>query len=218
MKVAQTLSLDKSKQRAVANKAKRLRRRIKSGKITIREDIRERKQKVEQLRGLVYVGHLPHGFYEEEIKGYFKQFGRVTNAKVCRSKKTGNSKGYGYVEFAYDDVAKVAAETMNNYLMFKKKIIAEHVPYEKRPKSIFHGHQSMPKKFTRLRRWNRNVSCKNKKIDDETHLSQSKSRLTRLQKRLQKINGYGISYDLKPVDVPKSLKKQPVGVPKSLKK
>jgi RNA recognition motif-containing protein len=85
---------------------------------------------VEQLRGLVYVGHLPHGFYEEEIKGYFKQFGRVTNAKVCRSKKTGNSKGYGYVEFAYDDVAKVAAETMNNYLMFKKKIIGLYFDFD----------------------------------------------------------------------------------------
>jgi hypothetical protein len=35
MKVAQTLSLDKSKQRAVANKAKRLRRRIKVGLVSI---------------------------------------------------------------------------------------------------------------------------------------------------------------------------------------
>ncbi|EPY75906.1 MKI67 FHA domain-interacting nucleolar phosphoprotein [Camelus ferus] len=30
--------------------------------------------------------------------------------------KTGNSKGYGFLEFESEDVAKIAAETMNNYL------------------------------------------------------------------------------------------------------
>lgn len=30
--------------------------------------------------------------------------------------QTGNSKGYAFVEFASEDVAKIVAETMNNYL------------------------------------------------------------------------------------------------------
>ena len=34
--------------------------------------------------------------------------------------QTGNSKGYGYVQFMDEEVAKIAAETMNNYLMFEK--------------------------------------------------------------------------------------------------
>ena len=34
--------------------------------------------------------------------------------------QTGNSKGYGYVQFMEEEVAKIAAETMNNYLMFEK--------------------------------------------------------------------------------------------------
>lgn len=38
-------------------------------------------------RGLVYVGHLPHGFYEEALHGYFSQFGTVTKVKVARNKK-----------------------------------------------------------------------------------------------------------------------------------
>lgn len=77
---------------------------------------------MEQTRGLIYISHLPHGFYEDELKNYFKQFGKVTNVKVCRSSRTGRCKGYGYVEFAHPDVAKIAADTMNNYLMFKKRI------------------------------------------------------------------------------------------------
>ena len=30
--------------------------------------------------------------------------------------QTGNSKGYAFVEFASEDVAKIVGETMNNYL------------------------------------------------------------------------------------------------------
>lgn len=60
------------------------------------------------------------------MKKYFKQFGKVTNAKVCRSRITGNSKGFGYVEFKEAEVAKIAADTMNNYLMFKKRIVSKY--------------------------------------------------------------------------------------------
>jgi nucleolar protein 15 len=35
----------------------------------------------------VYLGRIPHGFYEEEIKGYFSQFGEVTRVRLSRSKK-----------------------------------------------------------------------------------------------------------------------------------
>ena len=35
----------------------------------------------------MYLGHIPHGFYEEEMRKYFSQFGRVTRLKLSRSKK-----------------------------------------------------------------------------------------------------------------------------------
>ena len=37
--------------------------------------------------GVVYIGHLPHGFYEEQLTGYFSQFGAVTKVRVARNKK-----------------------------------------------------------------------------------------------------------------------------------
>ncbi|KAJ3666709.1 hypothetical protein Zmor_002142 [Zophobas morio] len=205
MEVTQTIALNKDEQQAVTNETRKIKRKIKSGRIAIREGRREQKQKIEQSRGLIYVGHLPHGFYEEEIKKYFSQFGKITNLKVCRSRSTGNSKGYGYVEFAHPEVAKIAAETMNNYIMFKKRVIATYVPFEKRPKLLFQGNQSMPGNFSKIRKRQKNIKSKNKAIDEEIYLEKSKLRLTRLQNRLQKLKRFGINCDLKPLDVPKEL-------------
>ncbi|CAG7819836.1 unnamed protein product [Allacma fusca] len=73
-------------------------------------------------RGIIMLEHIPHGFYEKELQGFFAQYGKVMRVKVARSKKTGNSKGYAYVEFEFEEVAKIAAESMNNYLMFERLV------------------------------------------------------------------------------------------------
>lgn len=54
------------------------------------------------------------------MMAYFSQFGKVLSATVARSKKSGRSRGFGFVEFLDEEVAKIAAETMNNYLMFNR--------------------------------------------------------------------------------------------------
>lgn len=41
--------------------------------------------------------------------------------------QTGKSRGYGYVEFEFEEVAKIAAEAMNNYLMFERLIKCKFV-------------------------------------------------------------------------------------------
>lgn len=40
---------------------------------------------------VVYLGHVPHGFFEEQMKGFFSQFGEVLRVRLSRSKKTGMS-------------------------------------------------------------------------------------------------------------------------------
>lgn len=71
-----------------------------------------------QQRGIIYIGRIPHGFYEDEMSKYFEQFGPIINLRLSRNKKTGKSKHYGFIEFGSFEVAKIAAETMNNYLLF----------------------------------------------------------------------------------------------------
>lgn len=42
---------------------------------------------MEMKPGAVYLGHIPHGFYEKEMASYFSQFGDVTRLKLIRSKR-----------------------------------------------------------------------------------------------------------------------------------
>ena len=41
--------------------------------------------------GVIYLGHIPHGFYEDQIQGFFSQFGTVNKVRLSRSKKVGDS-------------------------------------------------------------------------------------------------------------------------------
>ncbi|KAG0656184.1 nucleolar protein [Monosporozyma unispora] len=66
---------------------------------------------------IIYVSRLPHGFHEKELSKYFSQFGDLKEVRLARNKKTGNSRHYGFIEFANKDDAKIAQETMNNYLL-----------------------------------------------------------------------------------------------------
>ncbi len=49
------------------------------------------------LTSVVFLGHVPHGFYEEQMQGFFSQFGAVEKLRLARSKKTTRSKGYACV-------------------------------------------------------------------------------------------------------------------------
>ncbi|GAB0092443.1 hypothetical protein DMENIID0001_074350 [Sergentomyia squamirostris] len=97
------------KNKVKTNESKTTTKEIKSGK---------GKNKGSKF-GVVQIKCLPHGFFEEQLKGFFKQFGEVRRVRVVRSLKTGKSTGTAYIEFRVPEVAEIAAETMNNYLLMK---------------------------------------------------------------------------------------------------
>ncbi|CAI5760182.1 unnamed protein product [Candida verbasci] len=89
----------------------------------------KKSKKSSDKTGIIYIGRLPSRFQESELKTYFSQFGDIINLRLSRNKKTGNSKHYGYIEFESFEVAKIASETMDNYLLFghliKCKVVEE---------------------------------------------------------------------------------------------
>lgn len=89
--------------------------------------------------GVVYVGRIPRGFFESQMKQYFSQFGRVRNLRLARNKKSGASKHYAFVEFASPEVADIVARTMNNYLLFGHILKCRVIPNEQVHSELFKG-------------------------------------------------------------------------------
>ncbi|KFM75147.1 MKI67 FHA domain-interacting nucleolar phosphoprotein-like protein, partial [Stegodyphus mimosarum] len=122
--------------------------------------LQKSKKKVREVQdfkpGTVYIGHIPHGFYEKEILDYFRQFGKVLRMRLARSSKTGRSKGFAFIEFESEEVAKTVAEAMNNYLFFEKLLKCEFVPQDKLHPDTFSGWKKrMPLRCDK-NRWKQN--------------------------------------------------------------
>ncbi|KAM0727754.1 MKI67 FHA domain-interacting nucleolar phosphoprotein-like [Formica fusca] len=186
------------KKKALAKAAKK-----KRTSSTKRKSIQSKVKKPRQ-RGIVYVGHIPHGFYEEQMKDYFKQFGNVTRVRVARSKKTGKSRGYGYVEFLHSEVAQIAAESMNNYLMCGRLLKATYIPPEKQHFGFFMGVNWTEDEYPKLRSRSKTILRKNRVQSAEAYKKYIKNSLNKLSMLEDKLQDKGISIKFQPIDVPKS--------------
>ena len=89
--------------------------------------------------GVVYIGRIPHGFYEHEMRQYFSQFGAINRLRLSRNKRTGASKHFAFVEFAEESTAEVVAKTMDNYLLFGHVLRCKIVPPERVHKDLWKG-------------------------------------------------------------------------------
>jgi len=142
-------------------------------------------------RGIIMLKNIPHGFYEKEMREFLTQFGTVTNLRIARSPKSGKSKGYAFVEFMFKDVAKIVAETMNNYLMFEKLVKCQVVPSEKFHKNVFKGKINPlkpPSKMRRLAAKKELHATKTEKQNDKRNERQSR----KLQKIQSKLEEFGV--------------------------
>ncbi|XP_042636485.1 MKI67 FHA domain-interacting nucleolar phosphoprotein [Orycteropus afer afer] len=164
--------------------------------------VRQRAAQQEKLTpGVVYVGHIPRGLFEPQLKAYFSQFGTVTRLKLSRSKKTGNSKGYAFVEFESDDVAKIVAETRNNYLFGERLLKCDFMPPEKIHEELFKDWDvpfSKPS-YPAVKRYNKKRTLKEKLRMEKRFKNKEKL----LRKKLAK---KGIVYNFPPLILPKKKK------------
>lgn len=89
--------------------------------------------------GVLYIGRVPHGFYEHEMRQYLSQFGPVTRVRLSRNKKTGASKHFAFVEFQEATTAEIVAKTMDNYLLFGHILKCKTIPKEQVHDDLFKG-------------------------------------------------------------------------------
>ncbi|XP_066179158.1 MKI67 FHA domain-interacting nucleolar phosphoprotein [Sylvia atricapilla] len=176
VKAAPLLALEPRLQRQFQQKVQRAR-----SKRTVKEEL---------TPGVVFVGHLPRGLCEPQLREYFGQFGKVTRLRLSRSKKTGGSKGYAFMEFESDDVAKIVADTMNNYLFSERLLKCQFVPPEKVHENLFKDCDRIFRRPSQpaVRRYNRIRSLLEK--------ARMTKRLLRKERLLQKkLAEKGLQYD-----------------------
>ncbi|MBL9001534.1 MAG: RNA-binding protein [Phycisphaerae bacterium] len=78
----------------------------------------------------LYVGNLPFGTTDEQLRDLFSQKGQVTSASVVIDRETGRSRGFGFVEMADANEANNAIEAFNGYSLGGRALVVN----EARPK------------------------------------------------------------------------------------
>ncbi|KAJ2929261.1 hypothetical protein H1R20_g7842, partial [Candolleomyces eurysporus] len=160
---------------------------------TVKKKLEKAKRKPTGNRGVLFLGRIPHGFYEDQMRAYFSQFGDVTRLRLSRNKKTGKSKHYGFIEFDSESVAKIVAETMDNYLMSGHIMQCKLIPKDKVHPQLWVGANRKwrtvpPDQLTRARH--------NKKRDETEQYAAARRLVKRQNQRKRKLDELGINYNL----------------------
>ncbi|KAJ3555865.1 hypothetical protein NM688_g2344 [Phlebia brevispora] len=164
--------------------------------VVVKQKLEKAKKRQTGDRGVIYLGRIPHGFYEDQMKAYFAQFGNVTRLRLSRSKKTGRSKHYAFIEFDSSEVAQIVAETMDNYLLTGHILTCKVIPKDEVHPELWVGAN---------RKWrvvpNDRISRlqHNKARTEEEQEKAEKRLLRRQEEKKRKLAETGIEYDIETV-------------------
>ncbi len=152
------------------------------------------KPKVVPGGAVIYVGRLPHGFYEQELRSYLSQFGEVSRLRISRNPKTGASRHYGFVEFRHAEVARIVVETMNNYILMghllQCSLMAEEAIHEELWKGANRPFVAIPWRKMEAKRFNARF------LSPSEEALHAGKRAARSQEKAAKMAAMGISYDM----------------------
>ena len=83
----------------------------------------------------LYVGNMSFKATEEAIKQLFAGVGEVASVNLITDARTGQAKGFGFVEMETEEAAKKAIETLNGTTFMDRPLsVAEAKPQEPREK------------------------------------------------------------------------------------
>jgi RNA recognition motif-containing protein len=71
----------------------------------------------------LFVGSLPWAVNDEGLKQAFTPYGKVVSATVVVDRRSGRSKGFGFVEMENDSEAKAAIEALNGSELNGRNIV-----------------------------------------------------------------------------------------------
>lgn len=82
----------------------------------------------------IYVSNLSFNVQDDDLRGFFEEYGEVTSAKVITDKETGRSRGFGFVEMSDDAAASKAISEIDGSTADGRTLrVSEAKPRESKP-------------------------------------------------------------------------------------
>ncbi|KAH9033448.1 hypothetical protein EDB84DRAFT_1270197, partial [Lactarius hengduanensis] len=159
---------------------------------TVKRKLEKAKRKPAAETGVVYLGRIPHGFYENQMRTYFSQFGDISRLRLSRNKKTGRSKHYGFIEFVSGPVAQIVAETMDNYLLMGHILTCKVIPKDEVHPELWVGAN---RKWRVVPTYRLTQAQHNKPRSEGQQQAAEKRLLSRQARRKRKLAEAGIVYN-----------------------
>lgn len=125
------------------------------------------------------------------MREYFVQFGPISRLRLSRNRTTGASRHFAFIEFEHEEVAKIAANTMDNYLMFGHILKAKFVAKEQVHENLFKG---AGKRFKKVP-WNRIERMQLAGADRETFRDRATREEKRRRNKADKLKELGYEFE-----------------------
>ncbi len=86
----------------------------------------------------LYVGRIPFKATEDDLINLFSTIGEVESAKIITDIRTGQSKGFGFIEMSSEEDAKKAISELNGKTFMEREIIVNEArPQQPRERRDF---------------------------------------------------------------------------------
>lgn len=92
----------------------------------------------------LYVGNLPYAYTSDELREIFEPHGPVESATVIIDRKSGRSRGFGFVEYESEDSARSAIETLNGATLAGRDIVVSEARERPQGNGRGAGHDGEP--------------------------------------------------------------------------
>jgi cold-inducible RNA-binding protein len=80
----------------------------------------------------LYVGNLPFGASEEELKSLFAEAGTVESVKIITDTYSGRSRGFGFVEMASKEEGEKAISLLNGKTFMERALVVNEAKPQKK--------------------------------------------------------------------------------------
>jgi RNA recognition motif-containing protein len=87
----------------------------------------------------LYVGNLPFGASEEDLRKLFSEAGAVQSVKIVTDSYSGRSRGFGFVEMTSQEEAEKAISLVNGKTLMDRALIVSEAKPQKKKGGEFRG-------------------------------------------------------------------------------